>query len=291
MHTHKIFLLAMYLLSNAYIYTAPTPYKPRVSIITSVYKGDAFIKGFLEDIVQQTIFPECELIIINANSPHNEEPIILKYCEQYPNIIYIRLEKDPGLYGVWNMGIRMAHADLVTNANIDDRRNPKIIEIHAQALEDNPSIDLVYSDFYIGEIPDQRYTKNPNCGLIVKSQFSLAAMPECLPGPFPMWRKSLHDRFGYFDETYISGGDFDLWCRSVSKGAKFKKVSDASGIYYSNPSSLGNSKRGVKEFFHVCEQYEYLWKIWPKLKTKRTELIKKIGQTDNSNEIALQGIS
>src|ERR1700730_634961 len=108
--------------------------KPRISIITSVYKGDEFIEGFLSDIVRQTIFNECELIIINANSPGNEEPIIKRYAAQYPNILYERLSDDPGLYGVWNYAIKKARADLITNANIDDRRNPESLEMHARAL-------------------------------------------------------------------------------------------------------------------------------------------------------------
>src|ERR1700728_4223701 len=95
--------------------------KPRVSIITSVWNGDEYIESFLADITQQTIFPACELIMINANSPGNEAPVIKKYMEKYPNIVYTRLEKDPGLYGVWNLAIKMASADLLTNANLDDR--------------------------------------------------------------------------------------------------------------------------------------------------------------------------
>ena len=51
---------------------------PKISIITSLYKGGEYIKGFLEDIVNQTIFKDkCELIIIDANSPDNEKDIIL----------------------------------------------------------------------------------------------------------------------------------------------------------------------------------------------------------------------
>src|SRR3990170_4374773 len=53
--------------------------KPRVSIITSVFKGDKFIKGFMDDIVKSTIFDQCELIIINAASPENEERVIKEY--------------------------------------------------------------------------------------------------------------------------------------------------------------------------------------------------------------------
>ena len=69
---------------------------PKISIITSLYKGGAHIKGFLDDIVNQTIFKkECELIIIDANSPDNEKDTILEYQKKYPNIVYCRLDDDP----------------------------------------------------------------------------------------------------------------------------------------------------------------------------------------------------
>ena len=70
---------------------------PKISIITSVYNGDQFIEGFLADITRQTIFDQCELIMINAGSPGNEESVIKKYMTQYSNIIYKRLDFDPGL--------------------------------------------------------------------------------------------------------------------------------------------------------------------------------------------------
>ena len=73
---------------------------PRVSIITSIFKGDVYIADFMREIVKQTMFDQCELLLINANSPGNEETVILPYLKQYPNIIYTKLEKDPGLYAV-----------------------------------------------------------------------------------------------------------------------------------------------------------------------------------------------
>src|SRR5579871_950607 len=93
------------------------PKQPIISIITSLYGADQFIEGFLEDIVQQTVFDQCELIIINANSPGNEENTIKKYMERYDNILYFRLNRDPGLYGVWNLAIKMSRGTFITNAN------------------------------------------------------------------------------------------------------------------------------------------------------------------------------
>ena len=67
---------------------------PKISILTSVYDGDEYIRPFLEDITRQTIFEsKCELVIVNANSPGNEEEVIKEYVEKYPdNIKYKKLD-------------------------------------------------------------------------------------------------------------------------------------------------------------------------------------------------------
>ncbi len=240
--------------------------KPQVSIITSVFKGDDFIKGFLEDIVQETIFDDCELIIINANSPDNEEPIILEYVEKYPNIIYKRLSSDPGLYGVWNMAIKMATADFITNANIDDRRNHCSCEIQAKALKEDESIDLVYSDYLITYTPNQTFENNTYRWIVITHDFKPENMRLCLPGPQPMWRKSMHEKYGCFDETFLSAGDWEMWLRSASKGSRFKKINDfVSGLFFDNPTGLSNNKdflRAHKREIEMCQlvsAYRYLW--------------------------------
>jgi glycosyltransferase involved in cell wall biosynthesis len=239
--------------------------KPRVSIITSVYKGDEFIEGFLIDIVRQTIFEECELIIINANSPGNEEPIIKQYCEQYPNIIYERLAADPGLYAVWNYAIRKARADLITNSNLDDRRNPESLEMHARALEEDPAVDLVYSDVYVTHTPNETFENNTHLWLIQPDEFSANIMFKCLPGPLPMWRASLHNHYGFFDEQFISAGDFDYWNRVAAAGVIFKKVPGISGLFYQNPHGLSTDQDALKverrnyENNLIVARYRHLW--------------------------------
>lgn len=264
MQLHKI--LAVICLLNILVQnTSYTITKPRVSIITSVYKGDEFIEGFLNDIVRQTIFDQCELIIINANSPGNEEPIIKKFCTTYPNIIYERLSTDPGLYGVWNYAIKKARADLITNANIDDRRNPKFIEIHANALEQDHTIDLVYSDYYISTTPNEPFEKNNYSSYVTAAEFAPTRMNLCLPGPCPMWRKSLHDSVGFFDETFFIAGDFEFWNRIVAQGAQLKKIPGYSCLFYQNPQGLSNLKNAAKIKQHhlendaIIQKYKHVW--------------------------------
>ena len=239
--------------------------EPLVSIITSVYNADEFIEGFLAEITRQTIFSKCELIIVNANSPGNEEPIIKRYVNKYPNIRYLKLEKDPGLYGVWNLCIKMAQADFITNSNVDDRRDPKLIEYHFNFLNNSPDIDLVYSGYLLTSTPNETWEKhNARCHVFVED-FSEKRMSKCLPGPQPMWRKSLHDRYGYFDESFHFSGDFEFWNRAASQGSKFKNSPGFFGLIYDNPKGLSTDKDFVKshirevENYRIIQKYKEMW--------------------------------
>ncbi len=236
---------------------------PRISIITSVYDGDDFIAGFLSDITRQTIFEQCELIMINANSPGDEEPIIQAYMQNFPNIVYKKLDKDPGLYAVWNMAIKMAKAPFITNANLDDRRNPESLEMHVKALEEKEYIDLVYSDFHVTFEKNETYESNTHPYSVFPEEFSSGVMYRCVTGPQPMWRKSVHERHGYFDETFVAGGDFEMWNRVVSKGSIFYKVPGISGLYYYNPKGLSTdvTKENIQkeELARINDLYSYMW--------------------------------
>lgn len=232
---------------------------PVISIITSLYKGEKYIEGFLEDIVKQTVFDTCELIIINANSPENEEPFIQEYVKKYKNIIYKKLDKDPGLYGVWNKAIKMARGKFITNANVDDRLAYDCYEIHVRALLDNPEIDLVYSDCYLTKVPNENFYHNSSTELIVRPEFSKKILKtNCLPNNHPMWRKAMHVKFGFFNEKFKIAGDWDMWLRAVNKGSKFLKIPKILSLYYENPQGLSTDNGGNwrKEFELIVKTYK-----------------------------------
>jgi len=218
---------------------------PKISIIASMYDADEFIEGYLQDITSQTIFREkCELILINANSPGNEEPIIKKYMEQYPNIIYKKLDKDPGIYGAWNVALELASGEYITNANMDDRKSSYSLEKHAKELYINKDIDLVYCDSFITNNPNETFENNSSQNRRYNfEQFSKEAMLRGnLPHNHPMWRKTLHDKYGKFDESYKSAGDWEFWLRCCIGGdSKFKKIDGIYGLYYFNPKGISTN--------------------------------------------------
>lgn len=231
---------------------------PKVTIITSLYNGDIFIEGFLQDIVQQTIFNQCELLIINAHSPGNETPIIEKYCKLYPNIKYIRLSYDPGLYGVWNMGIKLARSSYVTNANVDDRLSYTCYEEHADFLDNSPDIDMVYSDHYISYIANENFYTARALGNVywIYPEFSKYNNEAyCLGGNHPMWRVSMHDKAGLFDESFASAGDWEMWIRAGRHGSVFKKLNKNLAVFYINTRGLSSQLRHMQEVEHIERMY------------------------------------
>jgi len=202
------------------------------------------IKGFLDDITKQTIFDNCELILINANSPENEKEIITKYLKKYDNIIYKELDKDPGVYGVWNLGIEISSGDYITNANVDDRRSHHQLEILARELVNSKNIDLVYSQSFITEIPNETFNNNSSKNNVYNvEKFTKENMIKCLPGCMPLWKKSLHKKAGYFNDNYKHAGDWEMWLRAVRNGLNFKKIEGVHGLYYMNPEGLSTSTK------------------------------------------------
>jgi glycosyltransferase involved in cell wall biosynthesis len=235
---------------------------PKISIITSVYNGDEYIKGFLEDITSQTIFKDkAELILVNCNSPQSEEAIIKEYQEKYPeNIKYIKLDNDPGIYAAWNIAIKEATGEFITNANLDDRKSPNFLEELAKHLMVDPEVEVVYADNLLTKEPNETWQNNTANSLYPSEHFSEEAMlrgnsPHCMP----MWRKSLHERFGYFEENYRSASDWEMWLRCTFGGVKMKKLNKTLGLYYFNPKGMSTNQENnswkKKEEKEVFQKY------------------------------------
>jgi glycosyltransferase involved in cell wall biosynthesis len=220
---------------------------PKISLITSIFKAEEYIEQLMEDITRQTIFDShCEWVILNANKEGDdyEEKVVLEYVEKYPdNIIYKRLDSDPGIYGTWNIGIKMSTGDYITNVNCDDRKAPWALEKQAKLLFVNDDIDLVYNDSYIVNDSNMMWEDvPPNNQRYNFEQFSKEAMLRGnLPHNNPMWRRVVHTNHGYFDENFKSAGDWELWLRCAFGGSKFKKCNDVLGVYYFNPTGMSTN--------------------------------------------------
>ncbi len=207
----------------------------KVSTITPCYKMKKYLKVFLEEFSNQTLFPDIELVI-DHNEPDQEELELVKYhSAEKPNIKHIVVDKVDPIGKSMNRCIQEASGEYLCVWNVDDLRTPYSIEIMAKTLDENPDVDFVYGNYivvtsfqgkkgYIVDVSDKQHLLK--CGMIL--------------GPFFMFRKSAIQKCGLFDEQLVSGADFDLALRLAFNG-KGKHIPHILGFYLNE--GLGASTR------------------------------------------------
>ena len=232
---------------------------PMVSAIVSVYKAERFLLGCLDDLIGQTLWKQgkLEIVVVDTGSPEGESAMVRKYQEQYgeDRIRLVRTEDRRSLYAAWNLGILASKGRYLTNANADDRHRPDALQILANRLEQDSSTDLIYSDCAVSTIANgtweavakkciYRYPKYRPSDALLHFQF----------GIHPMWRRSLHDEIGFFDEDYRAAGDWDFNIRFALAGKKARKIGQVLGLYYMAESTIsfsGNVMADENERIHL----------------------------------------
>ena len=128
-----------------------------------MYDGDEFIEPFLEDITSQTIFDNCELILINANSPGNEEKIINK-----PKYIYCKLDSTnlSEIHQLEQLGYQFSEFRINSLFDTYDTSlsintlYPYIADIITEKSHLNNAIEIL-----LASKDDDRFSKDPMIGL------------------------------------------------------------------------------------------------------------------------------
>lgn len=235
--------------------------QPLVSTITPCFRMKRYLKKFLEWLPEQDVFEKLE-IVLDHNEPDEEEiKWVQDFQEKYPNRIkHIIVEKVDPIGVSMNRCIKEASGEFVTIWNVDDLRTSDSISQQVEALQKTPGAEIAFGDYKIvtsfglteGEIvehdqfPETEFTR----GMIF--------------GPFIMFRKSLCEKSGYFDEALKSGADFDLSVRLALHG-KAVKTKGLLGYYLNEglgastrPNSLQPIERTVIELrYGIYDKIEY----------------------------------
>lgn len=242
---------------------SPKEIIPKVSIISTFYKAEEFLDGFMEDLSSQSIFKDCELIVIDSGSPGKEKEIMDEYCKRFSNIRYIRYEdRFPPTIG-HNIAMRLSNSKYITWAMIDDRKSPDFLQTLYDALEKDKHVDLVYGDCLVTSNKNETLSETKSTTLSEHSlnSFSRENMIKCLPGPMPMWTTRMINKVGFFnDKEHDFCDDWELWLRSVNSGCSFKKVNKIIGLYLEGGrSQIENNLEQRKEEARVFFKYKHIF--------------------------------
>ena len=184
----------------------------KVSTITPCYNMSKYMKGFLENLSTQT-HKDLE-IVLDHNEPSDEEiTLIEEYNKKHDNIFHIQVEGLDPIGISMNRCIEFATGDYLCIWNVDDLRTPDSIEVMAKALDENPDVDFVYGNYTI--VPNFGGTQGQYVDETGREDELTTGM---ILGPFFMFRKSILEKSGVFDEQLVQGADYDLALRLAFNG-------------------------------------------------------------------------
>ncbi len=124
--------------------------RPLVSVITINYDHPEVTCQML-DSLKKISYPEIEIIVVDNASP-NDDPSIIQ--RRFPEVVFIRSEKNLGFAGGNNLGIRRAKGEYILLLNNDTEVDPGFLE---------PLVDKLQSDQGIGAVsPKIKYFSQPD---------------------------------------------------------------------------------------------------------------------------------
>ena len=179
----------------------------RVTAIISAYFAEQYIERRLDNLQGQ----ECRILAI-AQKEHAEARVL-----QDRGIDTILTDGVPTIYAAWNRLIEKADTPYITNANSDDLVYEGAYKKLADVLDRRKDYAVVNSNIDMEKdgVVSTIETKGGDLSLLVTN---------CFVGPMPMWRRSLHDKYGLFDESLQVAGDYEFWLRIAAQGEKFYHV-------------------------------------------------------------------
>lgn len=195
-----------------------------VTALVSAYFSEKFLDARIVNILDNPVITEM-IIVCRAGSPDHE------IAQTHEGVVIVTTDDIPTVYAAWNMAIKRSTGKYLISANTDDRFHPNI-SLLLSALE--KGYDLVYGDQEIYE----DYSAPPIGRFTWREGELKELMQGCFLGPMPMWRKSLHEQVGYFDESYHVAGDYEFWLRLAKNGKKFYHVREVVGDYLKRPKSV-----------------------------------------------------
>ncbi len=195
-------------------------YTPVISVVTPVYDTEEIWLRKAIESVRAQIYPHWELCLVNDGStkPHVRE-ILDQYVAAEPRVRVEHLPGNQGIAGASTHGLRLATGDFVALLDHDDELPPEALFEVVKRLNEDPNLDLIYTDEDKLEPGGQR----------VEPTFKPDWSPDLLLSMnyithLAVFRRSLLGEIGGFRLGFDGSQDYDLLLRFTERTQRIAHV-------------------------------------------------------------------
>lgn len=188
----------------------------KVSVVIPVYNRTTELRRAIESVMLQS-YKNYELIIVDDHSTVAILPTVTSAVSAHAQPAQYRVLKTDGkgVSAARNTGIRAAQGDLIAFLDSDDEWLPTKLEKQVEYLNTHLQLSIVHTNeiWLRNQQPAKQSAKHQKNG----GDIFISCTKLCVVAPSTvMLRKSLLDRVGLFDESFVVCEDFDLWLRITS---------------------------------------------------------------------------
>jgi glycosyltransferase involved in cell wall biosynthesis len=210
--------------------------KSLVSVVIPVYNGERYLREAIESVLSQDHRP-MEVIVVNDGSTDNTETVARRYGN---DIMYIQQE-NRGPAAARNRGLQMSLGDVISFLDVDDLWSGNKLSLQLARLSDNPFGEIVLGlsqpmKLQAGEEGKAQFEKwyDPFCALLLSAA---------------VFRKSVFEKVGLFDETLCYGEDTDWFMRAREMGVSMTIMEEVTLFYRRHESNMTLDSTARNRYF------------------------------------------
>lgn len=220
--------------------------KPFFSIITCTYNSEKFLERNIKSVLAQT-FNNYEYIFIDGYSTDKTYKIISKYQRKYPEKIKVFRHEAKGVANAFNKGIEHSSGIFLIHLNSDDYFNSKESLEHAyDFLKSHQEADWIYGKIDVMNEDGKRVGSFPKFKIFQKSDAKILKLVDYIPHQTVFIKRSVFDKFGYFDEKVKYITDYEYWLRIADKTRWFF-INETISSFTARVDSVSLSRKHKKE--------------------------------------------
>ncbi|MDQ1611712.1 MAG: hypothetical protein QOG00_1643 [Pyrinomonadaceae bacterium] len=224
---------------------APAGELPFVSVVIPCFNEERYIYKVLENLAGQYQSGRSEIIVVDGRSTDGTRERVADFKRAYPNL-HVRLVDNPARNipaGV-NLGINDARGDVIVRMDAHSIPSANYVRRCVEQLEGAEEVGVVGMPWRIRPGAETREARA--IALAVAHPFGIGDAKYRMPDtaatefvdtvPFGVFRKSLWQEVGGFNEALLANEDYDFHYRVRERGGRILLDTSGHSLYFARPT-------------------------------------------------------